>query len=193
MLVVAYYQSVGVREAAAVIAHWKVQGGLALSFVAGFAAGSVVPEVAKLMTAKIPSDRRAWLNQTLFNGFAYGSLAIQIDLFYQWQNHIFGPEVNAFNLIIKMLVDMAIVAPLVFVPYMMALFEGRRAGFRAGLSVWTWNGYRDKVLPALLPNWAFWIPVVLCVYAMPPNLQFPFSTLAEAAWSIVFVFIATRE
>lgn len=53
--------------------------------------------------------------------------------------------------------------------------------------------YRDRVLPGLIPCWAFWTPVLLCTYSMPMNLQFCFTMFAEAAWSLLFVFIATRE
>ncbi|MBW7929038.1 MAG: hypothetical protein H3C58_13330, partial [Fimbriimonadaceae bacterium] len=49
-----------------------------------------------------------------------------------------------------------------------------------------------SIVPALIPCWAFWIPILICVYSLPANLQFVFALLAEAAWSILFVFIATN-
>jgi hypothetical protein len=52
------------------------------------------------------------------------------------------------------------------------------------------SAYRDRVFPALIPCWVFWIPVLFCVYAFPPNLQLPFAFLAEAAWSMIVVFVS---
>lgn len=191
LLVVAYYQSPAVREVASDIAALKQRGGLLFAFCGGFLAGWAFPEIAKFLTGQLKVFDAEWLKKSLFTGLVYGLLASQVDVFYQLQAMWFGTGVSPGTILIKTFVDMGIVAPLWFVPFTVAFFEGRRAGFGAAISVWRWPVYRRKVVPALLPNWAFWIPVLFCVYALPTNLQLPLSILAEAAWSIVFVFIAT--
>ncbi len=188
VVLIVYYQSPGFRDAAHVLGELKTRVGWPFAFVAGFLAGGVLPEIAQLIAGK-PSP----IKEALFNGMAYGSLGILIDGFYQLQTRWFGSSNDLGTLALKNFVDMGLAAPLVFIPYLIFVFELRKGGINRARMVLTWSGYRDKVLPALLPNWAFWIPVLFCVYAMPPDLQFSLSTLAEAAWSIVFVFIATRE
>ncbi|MFN8221168.1 MAG: hypothetical protein U0S12_13685 [Fimbriimonadales bacterium] len=188
-LVLAYYQSQAVRDALQGLSDLKARSGILFAFVAGFLAGGVFPEIAKLLVRQ-PNHRFA---DAMFNGFAYGTLGILIDRFYILQGVWFGHGIDIGTLVKKNLVDMGLAAPIVFIPYVVGLFEWRRKGHREAAKMFSWLGYRDKVLPAMLPNWAFWIPVLFCVYAMPPNLQFSLSTLAEAAWSIVFVFIATND
>ena len=46
------------------------------------------------------------------------------------------------------------------------------------------------MLPLLLPNWCFWVPMVTIVYALPAALQFLLFVLLLAAWSLIMVFIA---
>ena len=49
------------------------------------------------------------------------------------------------------------------------------------------------MLPLLLPDWGFWIPMVLVIYAFPLALQFLLFVLALAAWSLILVVIAGGE
>ena len=50
--------------------------------------------------------------------------------------------------------------------------------------------YQSRVLPLLVPNWLFWIPMVSIIYALPVALQFLLFVPALAAWSLIMVFIA---
>jgi len=165
---------------------------LPFAFAAGFIAGGVVPEIAKAATRRLRKIDRKWLNQTLFNGLVYGIVAVQVDLFYQLQNFLFGGGRNVATLIIETAVDMFIFAPLLSIPTAVAMFEWRSRRWAGVGRLFRWEGYVAKVVPALIPAWAFWIPMLFCVYAMPPDLQFCLAILAEAAWSILFVFIATE-
>ena len=53
--------------------------------------------------------------------------------------------------------------------------------------------YRERVIPLLLPNWLFWIPMVSVIYALPVALQFLMFIPALGAWSLIMVFIADRR
>jgi hypothetical protein len=53
--------------------------------------------------------------------------------------------------------------------------------------------YRARVLPLLLPDWFFWIPMVSVIYAFPLPLQFLLFTFALAGWSLIMVVIAGGE
>lgn len=194
-LVFAYYRSEAMQSVAHTLSVWKKEGGLVAAFVAGYFAGGCLPEVAKALAGRLRKLDRAWLGKAAFTGFVYGIIGIEVDVFYRLQAVIFGDGTDLGTLAIKTGVDMALFATLIAIPTTVFLFDWRRAGFslralsRELRAVW----YRDRVLPALIPNWAFWTPVLFCVYAMPTDLQFVFAVVMEAAWSLVFVFIATED
>lgn len=194
-LAFAYYGSPALQSFAAGVMAWKVAGGLPFAFATGVTAGGVVPEIAKTLTGRLRVFDRAWLSKTAFTGMVYGIVATEVDVFYRVQAVLFGDGRDPLTLAVKTAADMLLFSPFLCVPTAVLLFRWRRRGysFRHGLRAFSWGFYRERVLPAMVPCWVFWIPILLCVYAMPTNLQFVFSQLAEAAWSILFVFIATGE
>ncbi|MCW5943242.1 MAG: hypothetical protein KIS66_13500 [Fimbriimonadaceae bacterium] len=194
-LAFAYYGSPFLQNMASGIMAWKVAGGLPFAFLVGVMAGGVVPEIAKALTGRLRRFDGAWLSKAGFTGMVYGIVATEVDVFYRFQAIWFGDGRDPLTLGIKTAVDMFAFSPLLCVPTAVLLFRWRKHGyaFRHGSRAFSWRFYRARVLPAMIPCWAFWIPILLCVYAMPTNLQFVFSQLAEAAWSILFVFIATGE
>ena len=161
------------------------------AFAAGFVAGAVVAEAAKLITKRATFDH----GRVLWVGFVYGVVGILIDLLYHYQAEWFGHGTDPQTLTMKMLVDMLIFSPFISFPFATAMFGWWKAGFKA--SFWkralTWAFYRDGVAPTLPLGWAFWVPVVLLAYSLPLPLQFPFSMLAEAAWCVLFVFMVAGE
>lgn len=193
-LVLGYYRSEPVQTVAQTLSVWKEDGGFVAAFVAGFFAGGLLPEVAKAIAGRLGRLDRAWLGRVAFTGFVYGVIGVEVDLFYRFQAVVFGDGTDFATLAIKTAVDMALFATIIAIPTTVFLFDWRKAGFswralrRELRPIW----YRDRVLPALIPNWAFWTPVLFCVYAMPTDLQFVFAVVMEAAWSLVFVFIATE-
>lgn len=189
ILVLAYYRSDWLQSQATVLSDLRSRNSILFALCGGFLAGSVIPEFARLVSR----HKLTPVKDVLFNGFAYGTLGVIINEFYDLQASWFGNGIDPATLALKTAVDMGIAAPTVFVPYVVLLFEWRKRGWSGAKRMFTLRGYRDLVIPALIPNLAFWIPVLFCVYAMPQTLQFSLSTLAEAAWSIVFVFIATEN
>lgn len=194
-LVIAYYQLASVREFADAIGQVKNQWGLLFSGLGGFIAGGLIPEVAKAVTGRVKKFDGPWIRNTIFNGFVYLVVAIQVDLFYRFQAYLFGDGVDIGTILIKTVFDQLIFAPLLCMPTGVVLFDWRLAHFRVGPTmagihrIW----YRDRVLPAVIPGLAFWVPFLFCLYALPSPLQLPFALLGEAAWSLLFIFIATQE
>jgi hypothetical protein len=45
--------------------------------------------------------------------------------------------------------------------------------------------YLIIVLPVLVSNWLFWIPMVVLIYCFPTSLQLPLGILACAIWSLL--------
>lgn len=194
-LVVAYYQSPAVQAFSDEIGIWKLQFGLLFAAVGGFIAGGIIPEAAKILTGKVRRLDARWAGNMFFAGFVYMFVGVQVDLFYQLQTVMFGGGLDAKTILIKTAVDMGIFAPFLCMPSGVILFEWRSARYRP-IGIWRcfrWTWFRNRVIPALLPGWGFWIPFLLCLYALPAPLQLPFALLGEAAWSIIFIFIASQS
>ncbi len=193
VIAIAYHQRVDVRNAAHGLELVKRAGGIVFAFVAGAFAGAVIPEFAKLVTGHLRQFDRKWVGDTLFNGFVYGLVGVEVDVFYHVQSRLFGDGSDVATLAIKTFVDMAIFSTILSIPSAVLLYEGRKLGVRGLIKTWLRKGgYRELILPKLVMCWVFWIPVLFCVYAMPSDLQLCLALLAEAAWSILFVFVATE-
>jgi hypothetical protein len=193
LIVVAYYSVDPFHDAMRGLAQAKTNGGLAFVWVAGMLAGSIVPECAKMISGRVPKFGGAWLQQMAFNAFVYGIVAVQVDLFYQLQTLVFGSGRDPLTLAVKTAVDMSLFSTLISIPTAFALFDWRSGGWSKARRLFTVEGYIDRIVPALIPCWVFWIPILLSVYSLPADLQFCLSQIAEAAWSILFIFIATDQ
>lgn len=194
VLVFSYYRSADMRSAAEQLSALKVSGGLWFAFAAGAFAGGIVPEIAKAMTRTLRRRGLRELVEAAHVATVFGVVGVLVDLFYQFQGFLFGTGIDARTLIYKTLFDMGAFAPLFCVPLEVAALEWGHHGYKMRVLFGNLSAlaYRDRVLPAMIPCWAFWIPVLFCVYALPLNLQFPFAILAEAAWSIIVVCVTRR-
>ena len=195
VLVIAYYRSAGLREATEAVQRIKSTGGVPFDILTGSLACGLLPQLAKAVTGKVKDFSKPFWLEMLFNAFVYSIIAIEVDYFYQFQGSLFGIGIDWQTLVKKTTFDMAIFSPILSIPSAVVLFEWRKAGFSSKelIGSLTPRFYEQKIVPALIPCWAFWIPMLMCVYALPPNLQFPFAQLGEASWCILFIFIATAE
>ena len=194
-LAVAYFNRADLREAVAVVGDLKNRAGLPGAFLTGVVAGGLMPELAKAITGRPGRWDRARVEKVAYTSFVYGTIGVAVTLFYFVQNAVFGVAVgDVRTTLLKTAFDLLGFAPFVSMPLAMALFTFYRERYQrsAWRTILSWRWYRDEVIPALLLCWVFWGPILLCTYALPPDLQFPFSMLMQAAWSILFVFLAMR-
>lgn len=191
--VISYYQSPALQEWAAGVGEAKVAGGIWFLLVAGVLAGAVVPDLAKVLTGKLRRFDRAWVSRFLTAAFVYATLSVVVDVFYIGLARVFGEGVDVGTILAKVTVDMLLFSPLLAVPYSVAAFRWRLDGFqvRALPYLFSWSFYRREVVPVLAMTWVFWIPMLMCVYALPLDLQFTFSRFTSAAWSVILVFMTT--
>jgi hypothetical protein len=200
-LVAAYHLDARVRAACAALAAWKTAGGLPLSAASAALAGGILPELAKLATAQRraggPSPLRGRGGEIAFNVAFFAFNGVVVDGLYRLLARLFGTGTGLGTILSKMAFDQFVFTP----PWLVlitALYLARARGFRwAALRADFSGGFRAyaraRVVPLLLPDWLFWIPMVCAVYAFPLPLQFLLFTLALAAWSLVLVVIATGE
>jgi hypothetical protein len=194
-LVVAYALSADFRAACATLAALREDSGLAFSAVAGAAAGGVLPELLKWLLAPGANRLRGRGHEVAVNTaflvafFAFNGVVI--DLFYRQMARLFGSAATVVTVVEKVAFDQFIFTPC-WLAIIIALFAWQAAGFRVRATGQALRGnfYRRRVVPLLLPNWAFWIPMTAVIYALPGPLQFLLFALALAAWSLIMVFIA---
>ena len=193
-LVVAYHGSAGVRDACAALAAWKTAGGLPLAAATAAFAGGVLPELAKLVAHR---GRAPWSGRAgviAFNVAVFAVNGIVIDGLYRFESMIFGAGAGATTVAAKVAFDQFVFTP-PWVALITALYLFRARGFSwAATRPALGRGFlRGRVLPLLLPDWFFWIPMVSIIYAFPLPLQFLLFILALAAWSLILVVIAGGE
>jgi hypothetical protein len=191
LLVVAYYAVPGAAAGTAWLATTKRSGGLPFSALSTAFAGAVLPVIAKRVTGR----REAFdFVDFLFQAAFFGFLGITVDLLYQLMAVIFGDVASPSVVFRKVLVDQFVYGPFISIPISTSAFLWKDAGFSfrrtvlAGRDgVWT-----SRYAMLLISCWAFWIPVLACVYAMPTNLQFCLFLCAQGAWGLLLLAMSGR-
>lgn len=192
-LVVCYYNFEELQDFLKIVEHWKIEGGLFFSMWTTIASSVVLAELAKAAFGKIklPLTKDYWKN-IFFVAVYFGLIGMLVDLMYQGQGLLFGYELSFWTTAKKIFVDMLVWNPLFAAPFTMIYFTWVKNNFnlRTTLKQCNFSYYKEKVLPLLSSTWVYWLPMVSCVYSMPATLQFPLFLCAQAAWSLIMVFIA---
>jgi len=193
--VIGFYRYESFAAAGQVLADWKIRyGWWFVGILAGVASG-VLPEIAKALTAGRGSYKRPRLREILFRFVYFGSMGVLVDRFYHLQGVMFGQGKDPATLLLKLVVDQVLFSAAFSIPLAVTVFAWQDLGFnfkalRAELG---WEFIRDRILPVLVPGWCFWIPAVLCVYAMPGDMQTMLYLFLAAAWAVLFLFIVQDE
>jgi hypothetical protein len=193
LVAVVYSASPSFRAAAALAAAWKGAGGLWAAAALTAVAGGILPEIAKMVADPGRSTLRGRGGEILFNTAFFALDGIIIDPLYRGEAVLFGRDTLVRTVVEKVAFDQFVFTPLWSVA-IVVLFLWRQRGYSLAA---TWplvrrGFYRTRVVPLLLPNWLFWIPMVSIIYALPVPLQFLLFVPALAAWSLIMVFIADR-
>src|SRR3954454_21981392 len=191
LLAIAYRVSVPFREACALAAAWKSTGGLPVAAATSALAGGLLPELAKLVADRGRSALRGRGSEVLSNIAFFGLDGIVIDLLYRGEARFFGSAGQLGTVVEKVAFDQFVFSPLWSI-FIVVLFLWRQRGYSwAATRPALGRGfYQSRVLPLIVPNWLFWIPMVSIIYALPVALQFLLFVPALGAWSLIMVFIA---
>lgn len=191
-MVVSYFNFERVEFYCQKLAVLKQETGLWFAAVSLVIAGFILPEIAKyLLRSGNRVKPRHYLSTMLF--FAGGG--ILIDLQYHLFSFLFGAGADAQTIIKKVIADQFIATPLYGVPYWIIVFAWRENGyrFRPTFKMISRRWYRHSVMPLLLPAWCYWIPATMMIFSMPGPLQFSLFAFSMAAWSLILLFIASKE
>ena len=191
LLAIAYRVSVPFREVCALAAAWKTAGGLPVAAATSAIAGGLLPEVAKLVADRGRSAVRGRVGEVLFNIAFFAFDGVVIDLLYRGEARLFGSDAHLSTVVEKVAFDQFVFSPLWSI-FIVLLFLWRQRGYSlaATLPAVGRGFYQSRVVPLIVPNWLFWIPMVSIIYALPVALQFLLFVPALGAWSLIMVFIA---
>lgn len=193
-LYIAYDRIPAVQTSCDAFASWKKTGGIPLSASLTAIAGTLLPELARLLVG--PDRTFGWshLKRLGCNFLFFAFTGVMVDLFYMLQAFFFGIGPSWKVVAPKMLMDFFVFVPWVALPLSVSYFLWLELGWspRRVLRAWSWTLYRDRVLPLMIPDFAYWGPILVFLYGLPLTLQVPFFLLAFSGWSLAFVFIGSH-
>lgn len=191
-LVIAYYQSDWLKAGFLQIAEWKHNSGLLFVILTTIASGLLLPELFKRLF--LPSNRmlspKEWLHQLIL----WAAIGLLVDHFYQFQAHFIGPEANTSNVLTKILLDQFVFAPFIILPFIVIWFALDEAAYRPKIWLQSLNIgmiYR-RVAPIWCTSLCYWPLMLVAIYALPSDLQFPLFLLVNAAYSVLMIYIAKK-
>ncbi|AIE86308.1 hypothetical protein [Fimbriimonas ginsengisoli] len=191
LLVAAYYLLPGAPVATAWMAELKQRGGLPFSALTTAFAGAILPEIARRITRRQGKfDGTDLVFQLVFFAF----MGVIIDLFYRFLARVIGAGTTPDIVLKKVLVDQLLFGPLVTITISATVFLWKDAGFSFRRTVEaSRNGvWVARFVSLVIVCWAFWIPMLVCVYAMPTNLQFCLFLCAQGAWGLLLLAMSGR-
>lgn len=187
-LVLAYYFWPPCQPAFAFLADLKQRYGLLYSLVATSLFGGVIPFSVLLAKGELGGrPGREFAFYTLF----WAAKGVEVDLFYQLQNLLFGSGHDLSTIVAKTLFDQFVYVAFWAAPGLALVFLWKEQGFSLARARRRLN--RDFFLlqiPAVtIANWFIWIPAVAMIYLMPPSLQIPMFNLVLCFFVLLLAFL----
>jgi len=192
-VVVAYYSLDGAAEFFAMIAQFKTQGGVVFVMLTTVISGGLLPEVLKRLFS--PQAAQPSTKELLHQFLMWAGVGILVDAFYLLQSVLFAFESDIGTLLAKILFDQFVFAPLICIPLIISWFMLYESHYnlRNWLKQLTPQNLALRTLPLWLTSLCFWPIMLTTVYSLPADLQFPLFLFANAAYSILMIFIARSQ
>ncbi len=190
-LLIGYYFSPAVARLLNDFAPYKVRHGLTFVVLAAVAAGALVPEIFLIVFFQHGRPTRQNLRNLCFTVPIWAIDGSLVDLLYRSEAAWFGNVVTLPVVLAKIFVDQFGYNPFFAAPFGVLTYEWKNSGFSLESLVrgFTWDHYRDKVVPTLLATWAVWIPLMAIIYSLPLALQFPLFSLALTFWVLLLTYM----
>ena len=193
-ILIAYYESATFANSLDRLAHYKQQHGLTFVIGAGILAGALLPELFVIFFFQKGRVRPQNFRNLLFTVPTWALDAVLVDLMYRANMIWFGDAVTVPVVLAKICVDQLGYNPFLAAPGEVLVYEWKNDGFSAASAkrAFTWNHYRDKIVPTLLATWAVWAPLMAIIYSLPYPLQFPLFSLALTFWVLLLTYMTNR-
>ena len=191
-----YYLVPASQHFFAALTRLQTQMGLFFPFLG---MGLSVGLLAESVKVGLSKEKRWTKDNTLnaaFNLLIFGVLGIFQNYFYLLQTHLFGSGTSWHVLVPKVLFDQFIWTVFFANPYQTILYLWKNHGFSLKKVTAQMRPFKPfwgkKILPVLITNWAFWIPMVSIIYCFPANLQLPLAILAVTIWVLLLSILTAK-
>lgn len=190
-LLIGYYFSLAVARTLQEFADYKLRHGFTFVVLASVAAGALVPEIFLVLFFQRGRVARRNLRNLMFTVPIWAFDGSLVDLLYRSEAAWFGNVVTLPVVLAKICVDQFGYNPFFAAPFGVLTYEWKNSGFSFESLVrgFTWEHYRDKIVPTLLATWAVWIPLMAIIYSLPLALQFPLFSLALTFWVLLLTYM----
>lgn len=162
----------------------------------GLSVGILVEIVRVGLSPEKRWQRANTVNAT-FNFIIWSVMGVTQHYRYAWQVEVFGAGNSFGELATKVAFDQFIWTVFFANPYQAILYLWKNCNFSwcavAQLARPLRTFWGTRMLPMLISNWAFWIPMAFLVYSFPPELQIPMAILAVTIWVILLSFLTAAS
>ena len=191
---IAYYTSPVVSAALFQLAEFKRIHGLLFVIIASITAGALIPELFLIIFFQRGRPGLRNLRNLLFTIPVWGFDGSLVDLLYRSEAAWLGDVVTLPVVAAKICVDQFGYNPFFAAPFGVLTYEWKNNGIsmRPVLDLFTWEHYREKIIPTLVATWAVWIPLMAIIYSLPLALQFPLFGLALTFWVLLLTYMTNR-
>jgi hypothetical protein len=193
-VLLAFHASPAVANWLNQLAEYKRNQGLLFVIGAAVAAGALVPEIFLILFFQSARPDRRNLRNLLFTVPVWGFDGALVDLLYRGEAALLG-DVTALPVVAaKICLDQFGYNVFFAAPFGVLTYEWKNNGvsLRPVRDLFTWNHYRDKIIPTLIATWAVWIPLMAMIYSLPLALQFPLFALALSFWVLLLTYMTNR-
>jgi hypothetical protein len=193
-ILIAYYASARFAFWLDRFAHYKQEHGLAFVIIAGILAGALLPELFLIFFFQKGKVCRQNFRNLAFTVPTWAIDAVLVDLMYRLNGVWFGNVVTVPVVFAKICVDQLGYNPFLAAPGEVLVYEWKNDGFSwaSVKRAFSWNHYRDKIVPTLLATWVVWGPLMAIIYSLPYPLQFPLFSLALTFWVLLLTYMTNR-
>ena len=191
---VGYFLHPGFASLLHQLADVKRTYGMAFVITATVLAGSILPELAIVLLFQRGHLRAENLRNVLFTAPIWAIAGISVDLLYRGLAALLGDHASVAVVAAKICIDQFVYNVFFAAPYTVIAYEWKNSGFSVATlrGCFTFEYYRDKIVPTLLTTWAVWIPLIGMIYSLPLALQFPLFSLALTFWVLLLTYMTNR-
>lgn len=159
-LLLAYYFSPSVAAALHAMAEYKRLHGIAFVVIATILAASILPEIFLVLFFQRGRLRAENFRNLLFTAPIWGFDGITVDYLYRGLAVSLGDEASVHVVAAKICIDQFVYNVLFAAPYGVIAYQWKNSGFALSAlrRSFTFEYYRDKIVPTLFTTWAVWIP-----------------------------------
>ncbi|WP_136805909.1 hypothetical protein [Desulfosediminicola flagellatus] len=186
---ISYYFWPAAMPAFSFFANLKAEYGIFFAMISTALFGGLIPFCILYLTGKITFNPRG---QLLFYVLFWCIKGAEVDLFYRLQGHIFGISNDWQTALIKTGFDQVFYGSLWMVPSISLAYLWKECNF-------DFKEFRNQInrtfvfmtLPTIIiSNWFVWLPAIVVIYMMPPNLQVPLYNLVQCFFVLLLAILA---